>query len=259
MAYSFTPRTIRSKCNPAAFGFLGERVEAPRYIGRGVVGCGRIAGDARRQHAGDGGLLDDLAIVAAVQAVQQVANDARFLDHPLQVRSGAFGAVRSLDHHFIETGADQVILERALVLQILLGLAAVHLVERRLRDIEVAALDQFRHLPVEECQQQRADMGAVHVRVRHDDDLVIAQLVGVEFLAPDAGAERGDQRPDFLTAQHLVETRALDIQDLAAQRQHGLEFAVTALLGGAAGGIALDDEELGLGRIALLAIGELAG
>ncbi len=40
--------------------------------------------------------------------------------------------------------------------------------------------------------------------------------------------------------------------------KHGLEFAVAALLGGAAGGIALDDEELGFGGIALLAIGELA-
>ena len=35
-------------------------------------------------------------------------------------------------------------------------------------------------------------------------------------------------------------------------------FAVAALLGGAAGRVALDDEDLGLGRIALLAVGELA-
>jgi hypothetical protein len=59
--------------------------------------------------------------------------------------------------------------------------------------------------------------------------------------------------------QHLVEARALDVEDLAAQRQHRLEFAVAALLGGAAGRVALDDEEFGLGRIALLAVGELAG
>ena len=75
----------------------------------------------------------------------------------------------------------------------------------------------------------------------------------------DAGAERGDQRADFLGRQHLVEARALDIQDLAAQRQHRLEFAIAALLGGAAGAVTLDDEQFGLGRIALLAIGELAG
>ena len=59
--------------------------------------------------------------------------------------------------------------------------------------------------------------------------------------------------------QHLVEARALDVEDLAAQRQHRLELAVAALLGGAAGRIALDDEDLGLGRVALLTVGELAG
>ena len=36
-------------------------------------------------------------------------------------------------------------------------------------------------------------------------------------------------------AQHLVEARALDVEDLAAQRQDRLEFAVAALLGRAAG------------------------
>ena len=102
-------------------------------------------------------------------------------------------------------------------------------------------------------------MGAVDVGVRHDDDLVVAQLLGVELFVADAGAERGDQRADLLAAQHLVEAGALDVEDLAAQRQHGLEFAVAALLGGAAGAVALDDEQFGLGRIALLAVGELAG
>ena len=59
--------------------------------------------------------------------------------------------------------------------------------------------------------------------------------------------------------EHLVEARALDVEDLAAQRQHRLVFAIAALLGGAAGRVALDDEDFGLGRVALLAIGELAG
>ncbi len=102
-------------------------------------------------------------------------------------------------------------------------------------------------------------MGAVDVGVRHDDDLVVAELVGVELLAADAGAERGDQRADLLGTEHLVEARPLDIEDLAAERQHRLVLAVPALLGRAAGRIALDDEDLGLRRVALLAVGELAG
>ena len=102
-------------------------------------------------------------------------------------------------------------------------------------------------------------MRAVDVRVGHDDDLVVAQLLDVEVVAADAGAERGDEGSDLFASQHLVEARALDVEDFSAQRQHGLVLAVAALLGGAAGRVALDDEDLGLGRIALLAVGELAG
>src|SRR5205085_11747924 len=71
--------------------------------------------------------------------------------------------------------------------------------------------------------------------------------------------ERHDERADLLGRQHLVKTRALDVEDFPAQRQHRLELTVAALLGGAAGRIALDDEQFGLGRIAFLAVGKLAG
>src|SRR6266480_8018170 len=101
-------------------------------------------------------------------------------------------------------------------------------------------------------------MAAVDIGVGHDDDAVIARLVGVEILAADAGAERLDQGPDLGRRQHLVEAGALDIEDLALERQDRLVGAVAALLRGAAGAVTLDNEELTLGRIALLAIGELA-
>ena len=59
--------------------------------------------------------------------------------------------------------------------------------------------------------------------------------------------------------QHLVDARLLDVEDLAAQREDGLRRAVAALLGRAAGGVALDDEELGQRRVLDRAVGELAG
>ena len=59
--------------------------------------------------------------------------------------------------------------------------------------------------------------------------------------------------------EHLVEARLLDVEDLAAQRQDRLEAAVAALLGRAAGRVALDEEELAALGVALLAVGELAG
>ena len=63
----------------------------------------------------------------------------------------------------------------------------------------------------------------------------------------------------FSLRDDLVEARLLDVQELAAERQDRLEPPVAALLGRAAGRVALDDVELAAGGIALLAVGQLAG
>ena len=117
---------------------------------------------------------------------------------------------------------------------------------------------QLRHLPVEEREQQRADVAAVHVGVRHQDDAVVARLLRVVVLAADPRAQRGDQRHDLRAREHLLEARLLDVQDLAAQREDGLVAPVAALLGRAACGVTLDDVELALARVPALAVGELA-
>src|SRR5205823_1416765 len=119
------------------------------------------------------------------------------------------------------------------------------------------AVDDLAHLTIEEGEQQRADVRAVDVGIRHDDDLVVAQLVGIELVA-DPGPERRDQRADFLAGQHLVHARALDVEDFAAQRQHRLERAIAALLGGPTGAVALADEQLRPRGVTLLPILERA-
>ena len=103
-------------------------------------------------------------------------------------------------------------------------------------------------------------MGAVDVGVGHDDDPVVAQLREVEAVvdAFDAGPQGDDQRPDVLARNDLVEARLLDVEDLAAQRQDGLEAPIATLLRRATGRVALDDEQLAARGIAFLAIGELA-
>ena len=55
----------------------------------------------------------------------------------------------------------------------------------------------LRKMAEEEREEERSDVLAVHVGVRHDDDAVVAELGGVEFRI-DAGAERGDQDADLL-------------------------------------------------------------
>ena len=81
----------------------------------------------------------------------------------------------------------------------------------------MTAFDQFWHLPIEEGQQKRADMSAIDVGIRHDNDLVIAKLIGVEFLTSDACTKRSNEVDDRLAGQHLVETGALNVKDLAPQ------------------------------------------
>jgi hypothetical protein len=101
-----------------------------------------------------------------------------------------------------EPGEDDVLgaeleedaVELLVVVDVLLALLALDFIERRLGDVDVAALDQALHLPVEEREQQGADVGAVDVGIRHDDDLVVTGLVGVEaadgvVALTDAGAE----------------------------------------------------------------------
>ena len=73
------------------------------------------------------------------------------------------------------------------------GLAPGQLVQGRHGGVDIAVLDEGPHEAEEEGEQQGADVGAVHVGIGHDDDLVIAQLVQVE-LVPDAGPQGGDDR-----------------------------------------------------------------
>ncbi len=111
-----------------------------------------------------------------MEPLQGGADHAGVLDQPGQIGAGALVAGRRTEHRVLEPAGDEVVLERALVLEILLGFPARDFVERRLRDVEMAALDELAHLAEEERQQQRADMRPVDVGVGHQNDLVIAQL-----------------------------------------------------------------------------------
>src|SRR5690606_21469737 len=165
--------------------------------------------------------------------------------------------------HILGTELEQDAVELLVIVDVLLALLALDFVERRLGDVDVALLDQAAHLPVEEREQQRADVRAVDVGVGHDDDLVVAGLVDVEAAlalgVADAGAEGGDERADFLVGEYLVEAGLLDVDDFTAEREDRLVAAIAALLGGTAGGITLDDVEFAQRGIAFGAVGQLAG
>ena len=81
---------------------------------------------------------------------------------------------------------------------------------------------------------------------------------GVLLLA-DAVADGRDDVADLLVAQHAVEPGALDVEDLAAERQDRLVEPVAAALGRAAGGVSLDQEQLAGVLVVGGAVHQLAG
>src|SRR2546422_883215 len=137
-------------------------------------------------------------------------------------------------------------------------LALGYAVQRRLRDVDVAGVDQLLHFLIEEGEEQRPDVRAVHVGVGHDDDLVIPRVLDLEVLA-HAGADGGDHGPDLLVGEDLVDPGFLYVEDLAAQWQDGLELAHARHLGRSTRRIALDQEHLAQIRVVEGAVGELAG
>ena len=153
--------------------------------------------------------------------------------------------------------------QRLLVVDVTLDLRAAGILllqaeDRRLGDVDVAEVDELGHIAVEERQQEAADVRAVDVGIGHDDDAMVAGLLGVEVLA-DVGADRGNERADGVGGQRAVQAGTLHVQNLTAQRQDGLELAVAGLLGRTACGIALYNEDFGLGGVLAGAVGELAG
>src|SRR4051794_17479892 len=208
------------------------------------------------------GLLEEHDEVVAVRGAQRRRPPLVLLEQAREALPAVLGELELLalgvEHReALELVAEQHLLELGLVLEVAVVLALRELVERRLGDVDVAGLDQLVHLAEQQREDQRADVRAVHVGVRHEDHLVIAGLLEVELLA-DARAHGGDERLDLVVLQDLVDPRLLDVEDLAAQRGHSLRVAVAALLGRAGGGVALDHEQLGERRVLDRAVGELS-
>ena len=168
-------------------------------------------------------------------------------------------ARRQSQHRLAQPRLNQEIFQSGVIFQIAFGALAANFIKRRLRNIEMTALDNFRHLPIEESQKQSANMRPVNISIGHDDDFVIAQFLDIKIFAPNARAERRNQRANLIGGKHFVKPRALDIQDFAAQWQDRLIGAIARLFGRTTGTVTLNQKQLGTRRIALLTIGQLAG
>ena len=104
-----------------------------------------------------------------------------------KVRNSAPSSVavylHALDSEILRSPTQDLSCEFFIVLDVLLALTLLDAVERRLRDEHFAARNQLLHVAEEKSQQQRANVGAVHIGVGHDDDLAVAQLGDLEIFS----------------------------------------------------------------------------
>ena len=104
-------------------------------------------------------------------------------------------------------------------------------------------------------------MRSIHIRIGHDNDLIVAQLCNIEVIAVAFGktAAKGvDHGFNLGVGQNLVDTGLFHVQDLASYRQDGLKIPVAGCLGRTACGISLHDENLASGSVPALTVGQLA-
>ena len=100
-------------------------------------------------------------------------------------------------------------------------------------------------------------MCTVDIGIGHDDDAVVAGCIAVVIFA-DVRADCRNKARNGVARKRAVQASALDVQNLTAQGQNRLIFAVARLFGRTACGIALDDENFRQGGIFARAVGKLA-
>ncbi len=86
-------------------------------------------------------------------------------------------------------------------------------------------------------------MLTIDIGIGHDDDLVVTQFGDIDIIA-ETTAKSLDHHTDLGIVEDLVDSGFFNIQDLASQRQDGLEVGITSLLRRTAGGITLNDVDL---------------
>ena len=90
-------------------------------------------------------------------------------------------------------------------------------------------------------------MSAVHIRIGHDNDLVIAKLADIEIISVALGkaaTEGVDHGFDLCVGQNLVNACLFHVQNLTTDGKNSLEITVSCCLGAASCRVSLYDKDL---------------
>ncbi len=116
-------------------------------------------------------------------------------------------------------------------------LLVAHAEQRRFQNINVAVVDELLEELEEIRDHQIADVHAVHVRVGGENDLLVAQALGVVL-----HVERLHEVIHLVVFIHHVALEIPDVERLAFEHEHRLVVHVAAARDGAGGGLAFADE-----------------
>ena len=133
------PAILQRFAGPAARLLGRQRIEAAGNVMRDLVGLIAVGEELRRQRTQDRGLLDDRTVTdMGDQRLHQVARLDRLADEGGEIAAGDLAAVVKRQDAVLDCGVDEELVQRGVVLEVDLRLAALDLVERRLGDVEVA-------------------------------------------------------------------------------------------------------------------------
>ena len=76
-------------------------------------------------------------------------------------------------------------------------------VQRRLSQVHVSGLNQRTHKAEEQSQQQSRNVLTVHIRIRHQNNLVVTSLLNIEVIT-NTGTESGNHRLNFSIRQGTI-------------------------------------------------------
>ena len=107
-----------------------------------------------------------------------------------------------LEQHFVQFG---------LIFKIHFLFAPTDFQQRRLGNIQVALINDFGHLPIKERQQKCADVGSIHISIRHDDDFMIFDIVDIVLFRSHPSSQGRDDILDFFATQDFVESGFFDV------------------------------------------------
>ena len=122
----------------------------------------------------------------------------------------------------------------------------------------MAVLDDLWHLTIEKCENQGSDMGPIHIRIRHDNDFMIAKFLNLKITFADSRPQGGNNRLDFLIGKHFIKAGLFHIEDLPLEGKDSLRPLLPPLFRGSPRRISLHEVEFRLNWILCLAVRKLS-